>query len=391
MHSLLFFSVIIFAQVGVNTLNPADGSILDVVSNDKGILIPRLSITNLSNIAPVTGGAPIGLMVFNTNTTTGEGFHYWNGSRWVSVASKNRIGNASQTATLVEPNAPIPGPLGPLTNAGTNNTAASIDSQTITRTINVTGFTGNIGQVTCNLQFNINWAQDADFYLQSPTGQIIELMTDLGGTGATNFNVTFTDAAAQNITAWTGGNVSGNYRPEGTLVADGIAPNITTMAGFNGNSPNGTWTLHIRDDEGLINLNFISFSLSIATAGTLNYRLVGEVNMNYKAYHKIMTSSTYSANSLDNEGVITAITRSTASAGAIGTSVATLPGTILSYASDSPRQGAGNFWVSTHNQALSSGLTDGTTYYFQLWAKGNIQSPATSNEIFSIIPMLISE
>ena len=206
-----------------------------------------------------------------------------------------------------------------------------------------------------------------------------------------SFNVTFTDAGASNITTWTTGSVSGSYRPEGTLTTDVLVPNITTMSGFNGFSPNGTWSLHMRDDLGADFFNYLTFQLDIATYGTLDYRLVGETSITYKTGYNVITNSTYSANPVDNEGVITALSRSTASAGAIGTTIAAVPDTVLSYASDSPKQGVGNYWITTHNQALSNGLVDGTTYYYQLWTKANVEAPTTSNEIFSIIPMLLPQ
>ncbi|HNQ27229.1 MAG TPA: hypothetical protein PKL92_04850, partial [Aquaticitalea sp.] len=65
-----------YAQIGIGTTTPAGGSILDINSTNKGVLVPRINITNLSNIAPVTGGATVGLLVWNTNATTGVGYHY---------------------------------------------------------------------------------------------------------------------------------------------------------------------------------------------------------------------------------------------------------------------------------------------------------------------------
>ncbi|MEZ4778906.1 MAG: hypothetical protein R2786_05925 [Flavobacteriaceae bacterium] len=91
-HTLLlcvFFQSVLIAQVGINTITPQAGSMLDVTSSDKGILIPRVNITNLTNIAPITGGGTESLLVYNTNTTTGKGFHYWNGSVWIPIESKD--------------------------------------------------------------------------------------------------------------------------------------------------------------------------------------------------------------------------------------------------------------------------------------------------------------
>jgi len=84
---LFLFTSIAQAQVGIGTTSPAGGSLLDISSADKGILIPRVDITDLSTAAPVTGDLTNSesLLVYNTNTTTGKGFYYWDGTQWVAV------------------------------------------------------------------------------------------------------------------------------------------------------------------------------------------------------------------------------------------------------------------------------------------------------------------
>lgn len=69
------------AQVGINTTTPDASSMLDISSTNKGLLVPRVSIPNLNAAAPVTSPAT-SLLVYNTNTTTGAGFHYWDGAKW---------------------------------------------------------------------------------------------------------------------------------------------------------------------------------------------------------------------------------------------------------------------------------------------------------------------
>ena len=83
----LSLSLTMASQVGIGTITPDAGSLLDIESPDKGLLIPRVSIDNLNNIAPITGGATESLLVYNTNTTTGKGFYYWDGSQWVNMNS----------------------------------------------------------------------------------------------------------------------------------------------------------------------------------------------------------------------------------------------------------------------------------------------------------------
>src|SRR5690606_25360556 len=81
----LFLGTNLQAQIGIGTTAPAGGSILDIASADKGILVPRVNITNVAN-PTVTGGNPDGLLVWSTNGTN-RGYHYWNQptTRWVPL------------------------------------------------------------------------------------------------------------------------------------------------------------------------------------------------------------------------------------------------------------------------------------------------------------------
>lgn len=71
------------AQVGIgeNVTTFDDSEALKVVSSNKGVLLPNVSIPNLSNAAPVTNPAN-SLIVYNTNTNTGKGFYYWSNNKW---------------------------------------------------------------------------------------------------------------------------------------------------------------------------------------------------------------------------------------------------------------------------------------------------------------------
>lgn len=77
------------AQVGIGTTTPNPSSILDISSTKKGLLIPRVNITDLNNMLPITEAAETGLLVFNTNTVTGTGFYYWTGSQWNRLTTGN--------------------------------------------------------------------------------------------------------------------------------------------------------------------------------------------------------------------------------------------------------------------------------------------------------------
>ncbi|RLD28313.1 MAG: hypothetical protein DRI70_03665 [Bacteroidetes bacterium] len=96
------------AQVGVNTVTPGDGSILDVDSTEKGLLIPRVSIADLSTIAPITvsSAGEESLMVYNTNVTTGKGFYYWDSTDWIAITFKDgdfhKVGTSSPPTDITD-------------------------------------------------------------------------------------------------------------------------------------------------------------------------------------------------------------------------------------------------------------------------------------------------
>ena len=398
---LTLISSFSYAQIGIGTTAP-EGA-LDITSANNGFLPPRIALTStLDNTSVVNPNTPNplvnGTIIYNTATAgtspnnVTPGYYSWNSTRW------ERMGNTTKSETSSSSTVSEPNTFASATNSFTYNTAFSQNNTGSTISNTFTGISGVITNVTCNVQINQNArGQDIELYLVSPGGQIIELVNDQGGSSASNFNITFSDAGATNITSWTPGNITGIYRPQGSFTTSYVGaqtPTITTMGGFNGFSPNGTWVLYVIDDQGGGGSfqNFVSYTLNVTSSINANYRLVSETPIVYKAGHDVIVNTTYSANCSDNEGAITAITRTTTSAGAIGTTATNLSAyTQLSYASDSPIQGSGNYWMNTFNQAVSNGLTDGTTYYYQLWVKGNVETPTTSNEQWSMIPMQVQK
>lgn len=94
---LLLLPFIHFAQVGIGTTNPDNSSILDVYSNDKGILIPRLSTSNRDVILNPSNG----LLLYNTTTKTINYFdNSWNdlSPSYKSINSTTIITTTSTTA-----------------------------------------------------------------------------------------------------------------------------------------------------------------------------------------------------------------------------------------------------------------------------------------------------
>ncbi|MBL4594338.1 MAG: tail fiber domain-containing protein [Flavobacteriales bacterium] len=92
--ALLFSGITLSAQnVGINATGaaPDAGALLDISSTNKGLLIPRVSIANLTLIAPIVGSATTSMLVYNTNAGTGLGYYYWDGADWVKFFTGNPL------------------------------------------------------------------------------------------------------------------------------------------------------------------------------------------------------------------------------------------------------------------------------------------------------------
>jgi len=90
---LMMFQGMLFSQnnnVGIGTNNPHASAVLDLESDNQGILIPRLTLTNLNQSLPVTNPA-IGLMVYNTGGSLENGFYYWTGSMWKLIGAGGTV------------------------------------------------------------------------------------------------------------------------------------------------------------------------------------------------------------------------------------------------------------------------------------------------------------
>jgi hypothetical protein len=99
-------------NVGIsnNGAVPNASAMLDIVASDKGLLVPRFALSDITVAAPVTSPA-LSLIVYNTFTSAlatasnnvVPGFYYWDGAKWVAFSGSGSkdwalLGNAGTVA-----------------------------------------------------------------------------------------------------------------------------------------------------------------------------------------------------------------------------------------------------------------------------------------------------
>ena len=108
---MLFLVILGAASVSAQIRIGGDGephtaAVLDLNADDSdtptenkgGLALPRVNLDD--NTAQLNGSDPIaGMLVYNTNTTMGEGVYYWDGSQWVAIGGDGIVGNAVTDAT----------------------------------------------------------------------------------------------------------------------------------------------------------------------------------------------------------------------------------------------------------------------------------------------------
>ncbi len=92
LFSILFLAMAFAgkAQVAINETGnaPNDNAILDISSTTKGLLIPRVTTTERTNMDANLAATEDGLTVYDTDT---KSFWYWNGTGWSTMGSNGTV------------------------------------------------------------------------------------------------------------------------------------------------------------------------------------------------------------------------------------------------------------------------------------------------------------
>ena len=100
------------------------------------------------------------------------------------------------------------------------------------------------------------WCSDLDVRLTSPSGTVVTLTTDNGGSFDDCFDgTTWDDDLPQNCA---------RYEYADNVVATALAPE-GALGGFRGEDPNGVWTLTVADDSNSDGGQLVSWGLTLTT------------------------------------------------------------------------------------------------------------------------------
>ena len=136
-------------NVGVGTLTPNAKSVLDLTSNNKGFLAPRMATNERIAIAPAA--TEEALMVFDTDLKV---YFYWDGTQWVEFPAANGLNisltfdSATNILSLTDAGGTLTSSLQPIVNgynAAINNAVTNLTNLINNAAGNNWTLTGNAG------------------------------------------------------------------------------------------------------------------------------------------------------------------------------------------------------------------------------------------------------
>mgnify|MGYP001157193771 FL=1 len=89
---LLLLPNFVVAQIGIGTADPDSSSLLELQSNNRGFLLPRVALTDVTDTSTIPSPAD-GLMVYNlsSNCSLAPGLYLFDGSSWRKIKYQNNI------------------------------------------------------------------------------------------------------------------------------------------------------------------------------------------------------------------------------------------------------------------------------------------------------------
>lgn len=99
------------AQVGIGTPQPNPSSQLEVVANNRGVLLPNVKLTSSTDQQTITKGNVVSLLVYNTAAVADikPGYYYWDGAKWNRLGKELEIFTGSGAPSANTPSGAVAG------------------------------------------------------------------------------------------------------------------------------------------------------------------------------------------------------------------------------------------------------------------------------------------
>ncbi|MFZ9387821.1 MAG: proprotein convertase P-domain-containing protein [Chitinophagaceae bacterium] len=159
---------------------------------------------------------------------------------------------------------------GTSTNFSNNTVVPILDNTVVSSTINVAGAPAYLYKLNVITNITHTFASDLDITITSPSGTVVTLSSDNGGSNDNVFAGTTWDDDANpggQVPYSSNNGMVTDHSYSNNVVATPLAPE-EPLAAFIGENPNGTWTIRVSDDAGgdLGSLN--SWSLVVGASAT---------------------------------------------------------------------------------------------------------------------------
>lgn len=89
----IFAGAFLTAQIGITdngSISMDTSEILKIESSNKGVLLPNVQLTSLTDPDPITNPAET-LFVYNANPITGQGFYTWRTNKWEPLVDSRNV------------------------------------------------------------------------------------------------------------------------------------------------------------------------------------------------------------------------------------------------------------------------------------------------------------
>jgi hypothetical protein len=133
---LLTYGLSAQVKIGDNPNSINQNSLLELESTTKGLLAPRVALTDVASASPLTAPVPAGMIVYSTAGTVADGFYFWSGSKWLAVQSS---ANIRSNFVIVKSAADLPAPSGGVITLVAGTTYEVNGTVLLTSKINLNG------------------------------------------------------------------------------------------------------------------------------------------------------------------------------------------------------------------------------------------------------------